>query len=64
MDGYTVGEIFRKELLRKHNGEPYTSKAAVSVALKGQPFVVKKTQWGEAKVFTQATIDALNNRWK
>lgn len=63
MTQYTIGEIYRQQLLKNSKGQPYSQKASVSNALKGHPHKVVQTAYGPAKVFTKATIDAINKKW-
>jgi len=63
MTTYTIGEIYRKKLLRNRNGEAYKDKATVSKELKGKPYTTKQTPHGESKLFSQAVLDSLNQRW-
>ena len=63
MKSYTIGEIFRNKLLLTSTGEPYKHKASVSNALKVYPHEVKQTPRGPAKMYTEATIKAINMRW-
>ena len=63
MSEYTIGEIYRKGLLLNNKGEPYSAKATVSKELRNQPFVTKKTPFGESKLFSEEVISSLNQRW-
>lgn len=63
MKKYTIGEIFRSKLLLNHKGEPYRDKASVSKALAKYPHKMKKTAFGPAKLYTEATIRKANSRW-
>lgn len=63
MKEYTIGEIFRNELLLNNKGQPYKDKATVSNVLSKYPHKVKKTPHGPAKMYTEATIIDVNKRW-
>lgn len=63
MKTYTIGEIYRLKLLKNHKGEPYADKPTISKILNNYPHKVTQTAFGPAKMFSQATIDKLNNRW-
>ncbi|UOF78926.1 hypothetical protein [Caudoviricetes sp.] len=64
MTQYTIGEIYRLQLLKTATGQPYKDKASVSNVLRGQPHTVKQTPHGPAKMYTKETIQKLNKRWK
>ena len=61
---YTIGEITRLGLLKKHKGEPYSDKATVSRIVSKMDFVEMETPWGKAKTVTKTQIDQHNKRWK
>jgi hypothetical protein len=63
MKEYTIGEIFRKGLLKTNDGKPYKDKASVSNVLRSYPHRVQKTAHGPAKMYTEATIKSANKRW-
>lgn len=60
---YTIGEIFRNKLLKNSDGKPYKHKASVANVLRHYPHEVKETPRGPAKMYTEATIKAVNKRW-
>jgi len=64
MEQFTIGEIFRGKMLLNNEGKPYTAQATVSKVLSNYPYTVKKTPFGDAKMFSKKTIEELNNRWK
>lgn len=63
MKEYTVGEIFRLKLLKNKNGQPYKDKGAVSNVLARYPHKTKMTPHGQAKLFSEETINKINQRW-
>lgn len=63
MKEYTIGEIYRLQLLKTACGRPYKDKASVSNVLRNYPHTVKNTAYGPAKMYTQTTIDKVNARW-
>ena len=60
---YTIGEIFRGEMLLNSNGKPYTAKPSVAKVLSRYPHKAKKTPWGDAKTYGDEIINELNSRW-
>jgi len=60
---YTIGEIFRGEMLKTHEGKPYSDKATVSRVVSGWKFKEKKTAWGVAKTFSDSQIEKHNAKW-
>ena len=63
MTEYTIGEIFRNELLLTNTGAPYKDKGSVSNVLARYPHTVKETAHGPAKMYTEDTIKKINERW-
>lgn len=64
MKYFTIGEIYRLGLLKTHKGTPYSSKGAVSVALRGIKKQKRETAHGPAYMVSQAQIDRLNKAFK
>jgi hypothetical protein len=60
---FSLGEIHRKGLLISSGGEPYRDRATITSVLRGKPFTVENTRYGEAKMYDQSVIDELNKRW-
>lgn len=60
---YTIGEIYRLQLLKTASGQPYKNKASVSNVLSKYAHKVKKTPHGPAKMYSEATIEKANTRW-
>lgn len=63
MKNYTIGEIFRLQLLKNHKGEPYKHKATISKIVNSLSPNIKKTAFGDAKVLSEKQIAEYNNRW-
>jgi hypothetical protein len=61
-NGYTIGEIIRRGLLKNHQGKPYKHKATILRLVNKSKRI--KTPWGNGYSITQKEIDTLNNRWK
>jgi hypothetical protein len=61
---YTIGEIFRLELLKNHEGQPYKDKATISRIVNLMHYKLKKTPFGPAKVVSEKEIKKHNSKWK
>jgi hypothetical protein len=57
---YTVGEIFRGQMLLNMYGKPYGDKAAVAKAVKRLKWVVTETKWGPSKSVPLSEIQKHN----
>lgn len=62
MKYYTIGEIYRYGLLKNHKGEPYKSKAAVSVAARALKKKITKTVFGTAHLISHEEIVRFNRK--
>lgn len=63
MKEYTIGEIYRLQLLKNAAGKPYKDKATVSNLLARYPHTKKMTKYGISKLYTQDTVDDINRRF-
>lgn len=60
MKYYTLGEIFRKGLLKNWKGEPYKDKASLSKVVNKLRYTTKRTPWGIAKCLSEKQIKEYN----
>lgn len=60
---YTIGEIYRLQLLKNHKGDPYSDKASISRLVNSMNYKEKKTVWGISKVVSQSEIDQHNKKY-
>lgn len=63
MKFYTIGEIYRKGLLKNHAGEPYKHKATISKIVNGMKYKMVKSPWGPGKAVSEEEIAKFNGRW-
>lgn len=61
---YTVGEIIRLGLLKKHDGKPHTDKAAVLRIVRGLYHTKVKTKWGPGYSVHKGELDRYNKKIK
>jgi hypothetical protein len=61
---YTIGEIFRLQLLKNHEGQPYKDRPTVSRIVNSMNYKTKKTPYGPAKVVSEKEIEKHNKKWK
>jgi hypothetical protein len=57
---YSIGEIFRGQMLLNHNGEPYAHKSTVSKVVNKIGALDKKTAFGMGKMLTLKQIKDYN----
>lgn len=59
---YTVGEIYRQKLLRKHDGTPYADKATILRIVQRMKHSKVRTPYGMGYGVTLAEIHRHNDR--
>lgn len=65
MDEYfTIGQIFRRGLLKNAEGKPYSNKGTISKIVNSMKYKWFETPYGKAKCLTKKQITIHNNKWK
>lgn len=61
---YTIGEIFRLQLMSNYKGNPYKTKSQVSKAVRKLQYRIIHTPFGAAKVLPMSEIKRHNSKYE
>lgn len=59
---YTIGRIFREQLIKRTDGQPYANKITIARIVRGMKFKEVQSKYGPSKVVTMAQIKEYNKK--
>lgn len=59
---YTIGEIFRQQLINRSDGQPYANKITIGRIVRGLKYKEVMSKYGPSKVVTMEQIKEYNKK--